>query len=475
MGTLFFVFRGNLDTLWFQSNPLFYLGFVSGCFLFTFLTWTILLRLTLISHTTNKLKWLQPYRKSCITFNRSKYSKFMLDGVLFALVFTTGFYLLARTAVGACPTNASIWIKQTCNPFATVPLIPIDQALVCIFTIPLYQMFVKGGTYRSIFLAWIIAIVMVNIAIYFVCPTASMYTWMNLAFLVMMCISYEMERVVLVSFINLVLLRKVLVERHRMRATIDGNTKDLLANIHIIANVSDDINGSLNSAFANIDILQRKLVHETNIVESHSFVSRQQRHEVNSRACTSLTTMIHESLQNVLKSVDDLKVLYKIIEPEALEWQMQDNLRRTTSKKGKKRREVVFDGDEMQSDNVHQGSHEKSSGQQQSDDDDDECGGLEGEDAELVSIHSSKHSSSVHRQPSKQSSLSKRSMNMAAAAGAGAGAGGDGSVIHPSIFDRGVLASGIFAVEDIFCAFTGGASVGHYSSLTGEFMGGDRL
>ena len=56
---------------------------------------------------------------------------------------------------------------------------------------------------------------------------------------------------------------------------------------------------------------------------------------------------------------------------------------------------------------------------------------------------------------------------MAAAAGAGAG-GGDGSVIHPSSFDRGILGSGINAVGDIFCAFTGGASVGHYSSLTGD-------
>ena len=455
-----------MDTLWFQSNPLFYLGFVSGCFLFTFLTWTILLRLVLISHTTSKLKWLQPYRKSCITFNRSKYSKYILDGVLFALVFTGGFYLLARVTVGACPHHTSIWNSQTCNPFAGVPMWPIEQGMVSMMTIPFFQMFVKGGTYRSICLAWFIAIVMTNIANYLVF-SEEYFIWLNMGYLIMMCISYEMERIILVSFINLVLLRKVREERHTMRATIDGNTKDLLANIHIIANVSDDINGSLNSAFANIDILQRKLVHETTINESNSLIARQS-NIVHSRVCTSLTTMIHDSLQRVLKSVDDLKVLYKIIEPEALEWQMQDNLRRTTSKKGKKRREVVFDGDEMQSDNVHQGSHKKSYGQQQSDDDDDDDNHGCGEDAELASIHSSKHSSSVHRQPSKQSSLSKRSMNMAAAAGAGAGAGGDGSVIHPSIFDRGVLASGIFAVEDIFCAFTGGASVGHYSSLTGD-------
>ena len=75
----------------------------------------------------------------------------------------------------------------------------------------------------------------------------------------------------------------------------------------------------MNSAFANIDILQRKLGETTMMEKSISSVPRQHRREVHSHACSNLTTMIQESLQNAVKSVDDLKVFYKIIEPEALQ------------------------------------------------------------------------------------------------------------------------------------------------------------
>ena len=147
----------------------------------------------------------------------------MLDGVLFSLVLTGGFYMIARTTAGACPPNATIWMKQTCNPFAGVPMIPVEQAMVCMMAVPLFQMFIKGGTYRSLCLAWIIAIVMINISLYIVF-SVDYFIWTNVGFLVMMSISYEVERIILVSFINLVLLRKAQEERHTMRATIDGNT-----------------------------------------------------------------------------------------------------------------------------------------------------------------------------------------------------------------------------------------------------------
>ena len=443
---------------------------------------TLLLRLTLISHTIRELKWLQPYRKSCIIFNRSKYSKHMLDGVLLALVFMTGFYLLARTQKGSCPKHATVWVKQSCNPFADASMIPVEQALVLIVSIPLFQIFIKGGTYRTLSLAWFISVLMVNIGNYLASSAISMYIWTNAGFLVMISISYEMERTILVSFINLVLLRKAQEERHTMRATIDGNTKDLLVRIHIIANASDDINGSLNGAFANIDILQQKLAKMNLIMEkSTSLVPQQQRREVHIRACTNLT-MIKECLQNAVKSVDDLKVLYKIIEPEALQWQRQDRLRRTTSLLNKKRvgkkREVVFDGDKNQSNHVYQGSQEVSSGvhQKQSDDNDDnddddnvhECKERDGEGAELVSIHSSKHSTSYRPQPSQQqSSLNKESMEMVTIIATSNRE--SGSTVHATTVDRDGHSSGlgIDVIGGIFSALTDNASVGHYSSITG--------
>jgi hypothetical protein len=151
---------------------------------------------------------------------------------------------------------------------------------------------------------------------------------------------------------------------------------------------------------------------------------------------------------------------------------------------------VVFDyGDEDQSNHVHQGSHEVSSGvsQEQSsdhdddddDDDDDDHGGREcagDEDAELVSIHSSKHSTSCHQQNSQrqQQFLNNRSMEMATTI-ADVGSGGvndDGSVIHPSTNDRvgNNWGLGLNSFGDIVSALTSNASVSHYSSITGTVV-----
>jgi hypothetical protein len=259
MAATYFVARANLTGLWFQSNPLFYLGFLSGIVFFTLLSMTFFIRLTLISHTTSYLKWLQRHRKSCITFNRSKCAKIMSNTILLSLVMTAGFYLLARTLVGACSPNSTIWENQKCNPFAPVHYLPAEQALVSVLTIPLFQIFVKGATYPGLCLAWIISLVFTNVSIYFTEGYAN-FIWMNFAYSVMMCVSYEFERVILVNFMNLVLLRRAHEEQQSMRATIDINTKNFSANVHMISIVSDDIKGSLAAAFANMDILQRKLV-----------------------------------------------------------------------------------------------------------------------------------------------------------------------------------------------------------------------
>ena len=322
----------------------------------------------------------------------------MSDTILFSLVLTAGFYLLARTLVGACPPNVSLWDAQKCNQFARIHFLPAEQALVSVLTIPLFQIFVKGATYPGLCFAWLISLIFTNVSVYYTGGYAN-FIWMNFAYSVMMCVSYEFERVVLVNFMNLVLLRRAHEEQQSMRATIDINTKNLSTNVHMISIVSDDINGSLAAAFANMDILQRKLVVP---VASHN--------KGNDIACTTLTTTIHDSLQDISKSVDDLKVLYKIIAPKAVQWQMQDHMRKNKNKNNSiKKREVVFEGDERPSDVLLNGNDElldkegNSSSNDDNDDDEDDdddgiCMNVWGEDAELVSIHSSKYSTSRNQQ-----------------------------------------------------------------------------
>jgi hypothetical protein len=66
---------------------------------------------------------------------------------------------------------------------------------------------VKGASRQALLLSWVTSVVITNICLHIVGAT-EYFGWVNICYLCMMCISYEIERMVLVSFMNLEMLRR---------------------------------------------------------------------------------------------------------------------------------------------------------------------------------------------------------------------------------------------------------------------------
>ena len=326
LSSIYFAIRANLDQLWYAGNPFWFIGFACGAVLFVSLSVVLWVRLVLVSfHYPRWLGRLEPHRKATIAFSRSFCGRFIEECALYSCVATGEFYLLARTIAGPCRSDATIWETQRCNPAAQYGMVPIDQLLVALLIIPLFQYFVRGASNTAVILCCGFSLCMTNICLALVGSHGTWlpnhleyFIWVNFSHLVMFCVSYEVERCTVVNFINLVLLRRAHAERLSLQSRLleaDVTTKDLLQNLNMITSISDEVRGPLQGACMSLELLQRKLLaaHATNKPINNDPIN--------------LAGAVLENIRSTVESLDDLVVLGKITSPQARQLKQEQTAR----------------------------------------------------------------------------------------------------------------------------------------------------
>ena len=132
---------------------------------------------------------------------------------LHILTFTAciAWFTLGRTMLELCPKGTSIWAwHPSCPPLPPSflpsphrhPAVPPDYYFLTMFAPLLPQILFKVGSKGAILVSWILSVVTFNAAHALVRAPWGAYTRINLAFVLLMALSYEYERLQLVAFLR---------------------------------------------------------------------------------------------------------------------------------------------------------------------------------------------------------------------------------------------------------------------------------
>ena len=124
----------------------------------------------------------------------------IVDVLALLATITMGLYLLARVDAGQCASMTDIWLSQTCNPVAISRSIPHD-GVILLYSIPISaQVAFRGVSFEALLLIWLIVICFLIYA--FARVEGWLQIWTIAYSLFFMNISYEVERLMRVAFVQ---------------------------------------------------------------------------------------------------------------------------------------------------------------------------------------------------------------------------------------------------------------------------------
>ena len=170
-------------------------GAVAGaCFIVT-----TFLRVATLSYMFD-VRFLQRFHASSRTFTRSRWGQLPDNCVLVTAALSTGMYLLAQSLAPDCPPGTSRFSSQGCNPMKSGHSVTVEAMALPMIIVVLFQMLARGCSKTGICLAWAVAIAAANTSM--ALTGNGDYLWINLVLAMLMCVSYELERVPLRQFIK---------------------------------------------------------------------------------------------------------------------------------------------------------------------------------------------------------------------------------------------------------------------------------
>ena len=182
--------------------------------------WVALNRVVLLSFRYN-IVILQRYHEYVIKQYNSSYGQVPDNCTFVFSSLAMGFYLVNMSWMDLCDSEImaySINPHTACGSFVEPP--PESFVLMMVFIIVL-QLTVRGVSHLALKCSWVICIVSVNMAIYL--SDGGSYVWMNLLLLLIMYVSYELERQPLRHYIK---TRKS-IEAGEMAALLQQELSDL--------------------------------------------------------------------------------------------------------------------------------------------------------------------------------------------------------------------------------------------------------
>ena len=213
-----FVWTTNLNTYIKYPTALLSVIFILLAF-FHFL-WMALNRVVLLSFRYNIVS-LQRYHEYVIKQYNSLYGQVPDNCTFVFSALAIGFYLVNITCMNFCDPEImaySVSSHAACGARVVPP--PESFVLTMVFII-VFQITVRGVSHIALVCSWVICIVSVNMAIYL--SDGGSYVWMNLLLLLIMYVSYELERQPLRHYIK---TRKS-IEAGEMAALLQQQLSDL--------------------------------------------------------------------------------------------------------------------------------------------------------------------------------------------------------------------------------------------------------
>ena len=166
---------------------------------FSFL-WVFFNRLVFLSYRYN-ITCLQRFHKYVIQFYDSPYGQLSDNLAVVCAAIGTGFSLVNIVVMDLCDPNKLANVG-TSHPHACYAFVepPTEWYMLTMFGILVLQFFARGVSRIALVCSWIICFVSINTSIYL--SDSGNYIWMNLLQLLIIFISYELERLPLRMYLK---------------------------------------------------------------------------------------------------------------------------------------------------------------------------------------------------------------------------------------------------------------------------------
>ena len=143
-----------------------------------------------------KLFYFHWYNRYVVKLFKSSYGQWLDNCACLFAALASGFYLVNIVIMHLCHTTTDIHNNITCLPTD----IPPEAIIMTMLIVVMVQIVARGVSCIALMCSWVICVVAVNFAIYL--SDNSNYVWINLLLILIMGVSYELERQPLCQFIK---------------------------------------------------------------------------------------------------------------------------------------------------------------------------------------------------------------------------------------------------------------------------------
>ena len=160
------------------------------------------------------------------------------DILVLLCVSVVGLNMIARIHEGPCPEGISIWESQTCNPFAKVGTLPVEQMFV-MFLVPIGgQIVMRGLSAEGLVSCWLVTLLFLLYAVTYVRGWSNM--WVVLYIISFTTVSFEVERLLRQSYVQGITMLAGQKEKLRVEADARLSTMISLHKVELLKVTSEN-------------------------------------------------------------------------------------------------------------------------------------------------------------------------------------------------------------------------------------------
>ena len=161
--------------------------------------WVLFNRVVLVSYRYN-IVGLQKFHKYVTNLYDSSYGQLPDNITIVCFALTTGFYLINIVMMGRCEPDMVVNVTHhhKCDAGFAEP--PPESFVFTMIFILLLQIAATGVSRIALVCSWIICLVAINVAMFL--SNSGSYVWINILQALILCASYELERLPLRQFIK---------------------------------------------------------------------------------------------------------------------------------------------------------------------------------------------------------------------------------------------------------------------------------
>ena len=198
LSAFFFVITGffwSNNMVLYQKHPTATISIVFAVLSALFLFWIGVNHLVSLSgqYKLVDFKWYNGY---VVKLYNSPYGQWPDNCACLFVALASGFYLVNIVIMNLCDTTTAISHNIVCLPTT----VPPEAIIMTMLIVIMVQIVARGVSRIALVCSWIICLVAINCAISL--SGNSNYVWINLLLLLIICVSYELERQPLCQFIN---------------------------------------------------------------------------------------------------------------------------------------------------------------------------------------------------------------------------------------------------------------------------------